>query len=542
MSVAIVFFMGAPSKRAQRKRAAGEFDVARLAAGLKLPLDGRASVNAWSLDQIFHAREAQMRGDFRQAARMAEQMRTDDALAVAYKNRLAPGKCIDTEIVPAAGARGASIGAEANALFGPRGVALHPDTRADIHGCLVNHGVAFAVAIPTPREDGTRVDYEIRYWPIEFVRWDSFYRCYFARVDNADLAAMSAGLSPASADPTTPPAVLGAEVQITHGDGRWIVFKAHDDLPFRHDAAILSAALVWARHAFACRDWAKGSVAHGSAKVVGELPAGVPLQSSDGSTLSSEATAFLSLLQAIASSDAPVGIRPSGAKTEFVTNTSTAWQVWKELVDNAEKASARIYLGTDGTLGASGGAPGVDITALFGVALTIVRGDLDCISRGINTGVIEPWCAMNFGDSALAPVHRYKVPDEDEKAYVQSFSSRQSALLAVIKAYRENGFAVTQEQVNELAGEYNVPAPILPDASSKAPTIALAPTDIARVVSVNEARASAGLGPLLDEAGSPDPAGRLTVEEYAARKKAQAEASPDAPAPPAPTPIRRAAP
>ncbi len=57
------------------------------------------------------------------------------------------------------------------------------------------------------------------------------------------------------------------------------------------------------------------------------------------------------------------------------------------------------------------------------------------------------------------------------------------------------------------------------------PTIALAPTDLAGVVSVNEARASAGLGPLLKDGGE-DPDGFITVGEYKAKKEAKPTAAP----------------
>src|SRR5262249_10848254 len=147
------------------------------------------------------------------------------------------------------------------------------------------------------------------------------------------------------------------------------------------------------------------------AKVIGEMPEGVPLQK-DGA-LSDEAAAMVELLRAIASGDSPIGIRPAGSKTDFLVNTSTAWQIFENLSTNAEKAAARIYLGTDGTLGAQGGAPGVDIKALFGVASTIVEGDLECLERGFKTGTIEPWTALNFGDSSLAPTRKYLLPDPD---------------------------------------------------------------------------------------------------------------------------------
>lgn len=513
--------MGAPTKRARKVRSAAEFDTSRLAAQLKTPRATTGiALTSWTLAQIFAARDAQLRGQFYLPARMAESMRTDDALAVAFENRLAPQRCIKTSLVAAGGSRGLSIAGEAEALFGNRGVGINADTRASIHACLTNHDVAFASCTQVPRADGSRVDTTVSAWPIEHVRWDPLYCCYMTRVD-PDTA------TPADLTIDGNPVTVGSEVPIIHGDGRWVIFQRFETEPYKH-AAILSAALVWARHAYGIRDWAKGSVAHGSAKVVGALPEGVTLQSATGA-LTEEATALLEALQSIATSDSPVVIKPSGAIIDFLTNNSAAWQVWKELVANAEAAAARVYLGTDGTLGSKGGSPGVDITALFGVALTKVEGDLSCISRGIQTGVIEPWCAMNFGDSTLAPQHRYLFPDADADAERASEERRRTAFFADIKSSKDNGFVVDQTYVDTLADVYDIDAPKLPqETDAKVPTIALAPTDLARVVSVNEARASAGLGALALRDGTEDPDGFLTVEQFAEKKKA-AVAPPVAP-------------
>jgi hypothetical protein len=51
----------------------------------------------------------------------------------------------------------------------------------------------------------------------------------------------------------------------------------------------------------------------------------------------------------------------------------------------------------------------------------------------------------------------------------------------------------------------------------KAPSTQLAPTDVAKVVTVNEARAAQGLGPLMLETGTEDPDGGLTVAEFTER-------------------------
>lgn len=431
----------AARKTSRKIRTAQEFtSVASAMRALQPPPSSSRGIYGWDLDAIRNARDLQMLGSFYEPSRLAESMRTDDALFTAYTNRLAPQRCLAVEVEAAKGRRGDSVAAEAVSLFGSTGTGVRVDTLADVSGCLANHGVAFAIVDYAARDDGSRVDAALRYWPIEHVRWDTLKRSFTTRVDQ-----------------------VGADVPITHGDGRWVVFSKHEHEGWKQDACILPAALVWARHAFAARDWARGSTSHGNVKVVGELPEGVLIADESGS-LTPEATAFGSLLQAIASLEAPVGIRPAGSKTELLANNSTAWQVWQELMLNAEKAAARIYLGTDGTLGSVGGAPGVDIATLFGVATTKVQGDLFAIERGILEGIIEPWCAINFGDSSLAPTRRYVIPDLDEEATVEARGKRYTAFFDALERYRQNGLLVTQEVVDDLAETFRIPAPVLKPA------------------------------------------------------------------------------
>lgn len=447
--------MGAPSKRAKRVRIGKEFDLDRLAAQLHMPRDGRTTIDAWSIPEIYSAREEQMLGQFVRPARMAEQMGTDDALFTARSNRLAPRPCIPVELVPASNtARGEIVAGEAEALYGANGVALREETLADIHRCLADHGLAFGVNVATPREDGSRVDLELKYWPIEYVRWFPTFRVFMAR---ADPNTVQPGDIPENSAEQYGIAG-GFWIPVVHGDGRWVIFKKHEIDSFRQDAAILPAALVWARHAFAARDWARGSKAHGSAKVIGEMPEGVALQNADG-TLTPEATAMLALLRSIAEDNAPAGIRPAGSKVDFLTNNSTAWQVWSELMNNAEKAAARIYLGTDGTLGSQGGAPGVNIDALFGVAATKVQSDLECISRGVDTGLIQPWCAINFGDSKLSPSRRYLIPNKDKQAIADDLAKRSTAFWAALEAATKAGMKLEPSYVAGLANDFRVRVP-----------------------------------------------------------------------------------
>lgn len=492
--------MGRPSRRARTVRESNEFNLAQLIGRLMSPTPS-VGLYAWDLEKIRAARNAQMAGNFELPVRMAEAMRTDDALFTAYENRLAPQRCIGVKLVAAAKTANAErIRNEAEGLFGAQGIGVTTETLADINGTFANHGLAIGVNTWTPRPDGSRIDVEMKAWPLEWVRWNPTERCLMTRTHN------------------------GPEVPIVHGNGRWAVFAKHELEPWKQSACVLPGSFVWARHAYGLGDWSSSSKTHGQAKVVGEMPDGVPLQGDDGG-LSSEAQAFLTLLEMLYASDFPVGIRPSGSKTDFVANGSTAWQVFSELVMNAEKGAARIYLGTDGMLGSVGGAPGVDIAALFGVATTKVQGDLGCIERGLFTGVIQPWCAINHGDSTLAPTRDYEMPDADADAESDSYAKRMESFNRDVDKLRANGFTVDQATVNELAKQYRVTAPLLPEESKKAPTITLAPTDIARVVKVNEARASAGLGPLTLADGSADPDGFLTVEEFSAKKTAKQDAT-----------------
>lgn len=473
----------------------GAYAMTRLAVLARQPSTGRYPTGSWTLANIFAARDAQMQGNFERAVRLAEGMRTFPELHVARTNRLEAQKSITSKIEPAGDTgRARAIAAEAEALYGPRGIGVTAGTKADIEGYLVDHGIAIGLNTPVIRADASRVDLVHTCWPLEFVKWDAFKRRLVTRIDG------------------------GAEVPIVHGDGRWVVYAKHDDMPWRQDAAVLSGSLVWAYGAHAKRDMAKASVSHGNAKVIGELPAGVSLQSDEG-TMTDEATAFLELLRAVANDDSPIGIAPAGSKLNYLVNTSQAWQIWKELIGDAAKAAARIYLGTDGVLGSQGGAPGVDVNALFGVARTRVEGDLHCIENGFYTGVLIPWTLLNFGDAAPAPRLVYQIPDVDADAAVESLAKRRTAFFADVASMREQGFGLTQAAVDAIAERYQVDAPTLAALEAQAPSVALAPTDLFGELTPNEVRGTAGVGPLMLPDGSRDPDGDVINRKLAERRE-----------------------
>lgn len=441
--------MGA-SKRAKAVRRSTEFNLPRLSTAIRPPRDA-SGVYAWTLERIRAARDAQMRGDFRLAVELGHAMRTDAAILTAQINRLAPARGLPVRLrAPRDNARGRRILAEAEAHFGDQGVGISRATITSINACLADHEIAIGYNVWTPREDGSRVDVELRYWPLEHCRWDPTTRRLLTRLEG------------------------GEEVEVCHGDGRWVVFSSYAHEPWKH-GAILPAALTWASRAYGVRDLSKGTSRHADAKVIGTLPEGLSLQGADGS-LSAEAAEMLELVKVIASADTPYGIQPFGAKVDYLVNSSTAWQVYAEVIKLGDRDAAKIYLGQDGSVNDSGGNY-IKSKFLFGVRNDIVEGELrGAMEPAIRTGTIEPWAAVNFGDSEDAPYREWLLPDADEDARRESIGRQVKAYLEALTMARAAGH-LTQDWADSLALDFGVaPLPVTaPPSSSPLPGAATAP-------------------------------------------------------------------
>jgi hypothetical protein len=450
----------------------------------------------WSLEKIREARDAQMRGDFFHAVRLAEAMRTDDALYTAYLNRIGPQNAVATKLVATGGERGEAVARKAAAACQvPR------DVLTGIAGTLANHGIAVGQIIREVKDDGARVDFRLTEWPLEFVKWNPWTEQLETIVRNG-----------------------GMRVPIVHGDGEWIVFRKFEILPWTQEAAILPASMIWGAHAYALADWAGSSRSHGLAKLFGELPDGVSLQQKleDGSiVLSDEAQAFLQMMVDVASGDSLAGIRPAGSKVDVPSNTSTMYQVFSELILDRKKAAFFVYLGTDAALGAAGGAPGVDIATLFAVASTKLQGDFEAIEQALNTGLYQVWTAINCGDSKYAPRIEYQIPDPDATAKSKDRGDAYDRLWSALKEARDAQMVVDQAYVNKLCLAFGIEdVPQLAAAGESKVTVQLAPTDVAKVVLGVEARNSQGLPPFGDERD------RMTISEIEAASAAKATAPP----------------
>lgn len=460
---------------------------------------------SWNLEEIRKARDAQVRGQFASAVRLAEAFRSDDAMYVPYCARVSTQSAL--KLCWAPGKTPEELAATQRAAAG---IKTPQHVRQSICGTLINHGIAIGYVLQTPSPDGSAVTFTLSEWPLEHVWYDSPRAMLRTRV--------LGGTDP---------------VDITHGDGRWIVFCKFGVTPWTQDACILPGAFVWAAHALGLSSWASAADSHGRPKVTGTLPENVKL-GKEG-TLSPEAEALLNTLGRMMSGETDVGALPFGAKAEVLINESTAWQVFDKLTSNRERAAARIYLGTDAILGATGGAPGVDIASLFEVASTVLQNDVEALERGFREGLVIPWALMHGEDPDLITCLEYELPDPDKARRSEQEATAIDRFGAALKVLREAQMQVDQNTVDALAHTLGVTIPAtLAAQDTRVVPLDLAPTDVAKVVTVNEARLSRSL--------PPREGGDITIAEQDAALKAAsvpapaAPATPDAPAPAEPAP------
>jgi hypothetical protein len=155
------------------------------------------------------------------------------------------------------------------------------------------------------------------------------------------------------------------------------------------------------------------------------------------------------------------------------------------------------------------------------MAATKLQGDFRAIEQGLRVGLYEPWTAINEGDTKLCPSLVYDLPDVDSTQNSENEGANMTRLLDTIERWRKMGIEVTQEKVNALARTFavrDIPT-LLPEVSASA-SAPLAPTDMARVTKVDEARAAGGLPALVS-----DPRGQMFLPQFEAALDAEVEAA-----------------
>lgn len=471
-----------------------------------------ASIGGWTLERIRNAIDLHDQGIFFESSLLAIVASRFGPVHAALGQAIAPALALPRHVRGGHSALGVLLRAQVEAQIAPRaGLLPSPYFPPWLWGSmqidLAQMGFAVlqhAYGDPDP-ETGVRPIYTRR-WPTWATQYYRYRRTFVAITTDGP-------------------------VDIISGDGKFTLIGDTEEPHF--DGAIRAAGLEVLDGALVKQARASYVDRYGNPKWAATMPPNV-------STRSKEGDDFFDALRVIQGPDG-YGAFPHGSKYEVVQMTSSQSTVFKDALDNIWQYVAAIYLGSDGTMTRGTGVYSAPIFA--GVRRDIVDRRLKAMVRGVNAGHVAPWLAFNYEASIAAdpewtdPVLEIPLPDPDADARMKSYAERSQALVAQVKAERDAGFLITQERVNEIAGQLDVSPPTLAPAETAAVTLDIAPTDLAVVVKGDEVRRSRKLQPFGDDRGE------KTIAQLRAEADAQAKAEPvavDEPAPPADQPTEDA--
>lgn len=409
-----------------------------------------ACVGTWPIERIRQHRDAHQEGRIWAGKRLARAMLRSPEVKAALMQRVAPALGIlhvldgGREDIRAEIERGLwspsmvrrllpAQRAAAMAQGLGRGRLYTPAVRKHVHYDLAMCGVAILQCVWHPRKDGARWDLELRPWSLEAVDYDAYAGAYYAHTRE------------------------GGRVPIRHGDGKWIVIEPLACEGF-DDGAVIPLALVFAASGYNAIDRAGAGRAIGSPKLKGKLPPGISTEQKEGLALEAAMETAIQGKAVLTHID-----QTEVAPLEFSGN---GWQIFGD----ADKShTSKIFLALTGQDGGASNSGGSYTKALIleGVLFALVEADTVAEGAALTTGALAPYAEINAGDPDLAPTLSYPLPDPEEDARLKSIAERHTKLTEIVKARREGGFAVTQEDVDELAAELRVRAPRLADIGAE---------------------------------------------------------------------------
>lgn len=307
-------------------------------------------------------------------------------------------------------------------------------------------GVGLAERVPRERDLEEREVPELRIWNPRWLRQDLMTQRWYLMTSEG-------------------------EVEITPGDGRWIMYTPYGSTrPWVH-AAWRPLSFAWILKQFALHDRARHSEVQGSPARVGIAPAG------------SSAGARKQMLRDLRSlgRDASL-VLPEGYDYKVVEATGRTWEIYGEQIEWADRAIAIAIAGqfvtTEGTKGFSNGNIHAEIKQ------DLINFTAETLSTCLREHGVVPWAVSNWGDESVAPWPRWDTaPPKDKKEMAEAIATLGAAITAL-----DAGLAAIGKRVDaiELASQFGIPlvdAPVQqmlpPSTSANAPQDpnAQAPTD-----------------------------------------------------------------
>lgn len=288
---------------------------------------------------------------------------------------------------------------------------------------------------------------------------------------------------------------VAGPIPITPGDGRWILHTPGGRMnPWQSGSwHCLGAAFIRKEHAKLMRSNFSGKLANPAR--VAKAPLGSTEEDRSGfmnAVMSWGINTVFTLLP--------------GWDIELIESNGRGWEVFSKEIDDSNFDVMIAIAGQVVTV--TGGTGFANASIHETIAATLIKDTSDALAYTINTQGIPPWEVKTFGVDALENTVRLSWdirPPLDQLAEAQALTATSDAIGKFAAQMASQGMVAN---VKELVDRYGLPI----DASATPPEtkvvkLSLAPTDIAKVVKVDEARGSQGLGPIGDERG------KLTIAE-----------------------------
>lgn len=293
----------------------------------------------------------------------------------------------------------------------------------------------------------------------------------------------------------------GGYVPICPGAGQWVIYTPFGGRRPWANGKWRKLVFPWLLKRFALEDRANQGEAIGGPTWLGKAPKGASER---------QRNKYLSQLVSLGKKGKIV--LPEGWDLVLREATGRTWEIFSEAISWADQAITIVLAGQVVT---TEGSPGFgEGNVQDRIAKDLIRFDSQTLSSCAHDQILTPTAWQNYEDGSAAPYPVWdteRPADKTQEAVTLETLGRAVDLL-------DKHLADDDKRIDVVKLCEALHVPLLDRKKSTAPTekIQLAPTDVARAVTLNEVRASNGMGPLLLPDGSADPRGSMIMSDLAA--------------------------
>ena len=338
-------------------------------------------------------------GIFTRSAQLVDAMGRDDRIGAVLRTRIQGLLGSELEFEPRGdGRRGRRAVKDVEGWFWK----AYPEDQLSelLHwGLTLNAGIGELIWTRTER----RWEQKLKVWHPQFLWWDWASRTYKLQTE-------------------------GDLVEVTPGDGKWILFTPYGYERGWMRSLVRAVALPWLIRQWARRDWARWSEVHGLPIKKAKVPSKAPQAEKD---------AFWDELRDLSGEgliQVPQNEQGYGYDLELLEAKADTWEGFQELLSECSTAISIAVLGQNLTTEVKGGSRAA-ASVHDEVRQDLKEYDAETLSTCLRDQGLVPWARWNLGDPELAPYPCWKTdPPRDQKAEGESLETLGKAVLALQNA------------------------------------------------------------------------------------------------------------